>query len=93
MILRHHVLRNAAIPIATVGGVTIASLFAGVAVVEVAFGLQGIGSYLIQSVSDKDFAVVQAISLILVTAFIVTNTIVDILYHMLDPRLRSRVQT
>jgi peptide/nickel transport system permease protein len=93
VILRHHVLRNAAIPIATVGGVTIASLFAAVAVVEVAFGLQGIGSYLIQSVSDKDFAVVQAISLILVTAFIVTNTIVDILYHMLDPRLRVRAQT
>lgn len=92
LILRHHVLRNAAIPIATVSGVTIASLFAGVAVVEVAFGLQGIGAYLIQAVSDKDFAVVQAISLILVSAFIVTNAAVDVLYHVLDPRLKGTVQ-
>ncbi len=93
VILRHHVLRNAAIPITTVAGVTIASLFAAVAVVEVAFGLQGIGAYLIQSVSNKDFAVVQAISLILVSAFIVTNTVVDILYVVLDPRLRQRARS
>jgi len=89
LVLRRHVLRNAAIPIVTVGGVTVASLLAGVAVVEQAFGLQGIGAYLIQSVADKDFAVVQAICLILVSAFIVINAIVDVLYYLLDPRLRQ----
>jgi peptide/nickel transport system permease protein len=94
VILRRHVVRNAAIPIVTVGGITVASLIAGVAIVEKAFGLQGIGAYLIQAVTEKDFAVVQAISLILVATFIVVNTIVDILYFALDPRLRdsSRAQ-
>jgi peptide/nickel transport system permease protein len=89
LIIRRHVLRNAAIPITTAAGLTVAYLVAGVAVIEKAFNLQGIGSYLIEAVSQKDFAVVQAISLILVTIFIVTNTVVDILYRLLDPRLRT----
>jgi len=56
--------------------------------VETAFGIDGLGSYLIQAVQNKDFAVVQAISLILVTVFIITNAIVDVVHLMLDPRLR-----
>jgi peptide/nickel transport system permease protein len=87
-ILRRHVLRNAAIPITTVGGVTIASLIAIVAVVEQAFNLNGIGAYLVNAAASKDFAVVQIISLILITAFIVTSTAVDLLYALLDPRLQ-----
>jgi len=87
-VIRRHVVRNAAIPITTVAGLSIASLIAGVAVVETAFGIDGLGSYLIQAVQNKDFAVVQAISLILVTVFIITNAIVDVVHLMLDPRLR-----
>ncbi|MGH3273754.1 MAG: ABC transporter permease [Streptosporangiaceae bacterium] len=86
-LLRRHVLRNAAIPITTVTGVTIASLIAVAAVVETAFNLNGLGSYLVSSASSKDFAVVQAISLLLVAAFIVTNAFVDLLYAVLDPRV------
>ena len=67
-ILRRHVLRNAAIPITTVVGLTIASLIALSAVVETAFGLNGLGSYLVQAAQNKDFAVVQGISLVLVVA-------------------------
>ena len=87
-ILRRHVLRNAAIPITTVVGLTIASLIALSAVVETAFGLNGLGSYLVQAAQNKDFAVVQGISLVLVTVFVVLNTIVDILYAALDPRVK-----
>jgi peptide/nickel transport system permease protein len=86
-ILRRHVLRNAAIPITTVAGVTIASLIAIAAVVEQAFNLNGLGSYLVSAASSKDFAVVQAISLLLVAAFIVSNAFVDMLYAVLDPRV------
>ncbi len=86
-ILRRHVLRNASIPIATVVGLTIASLIALSAVVETAFGLNGLGSYLVQAAQNKDFAVVQGISLVLVVAFVVTNTLVDIAYAVLDPRV------
>jgi len=88
LVIRRHVLRNAAIPISTVAGLTIASLIALSAIVERAFALNGLGSYLIQAALSKDFAVVQGISLVLVMAFVITNTIVDILYALLDPRVK-----
>jgi peptide/nickel transport system permease protein len=86
-VLTHHVLRYALIPISTVTGITIASLLVGTVIVEPAFGLSGLGSLLVQSVEDHDFPVVQAISLILVTAFVVINVAVDMLYPLLDPRI------
>jgi len=90
-ILRRHVLRNAAIPIMTVSALTVASLLAGAIVVEYAFGLGGIGSLLVQSVSDKDSNVVLAIGLILVLVFVITTTALDFLQYLLDPRLRLKV--
>jgi peptide/nickel transport system permease protein len=89
-----HILRNAAIPITTVSGITIASLIAVAAVVETAFSLNGLGAYLVQAAASKDLAVVQGISLVLVTAFVLINAIVDVLYAVLDPRvaLGSRAQ-
>jgi peptide/nickel transport system permease protein len=86
-VVRRHVLRNAAIPILTVSGLTIASLIAVAAVVERAFNVTGLGSYLLQAANQGDLAVVQGISLILVFAFIFTNTLVDLLYAFLDPRV------
>jgi peptide/nickel transport system permease protein len=93
-VVRRHVLRNAAIPITTIVGITIASLIALSAVVETAFGLNGLGAYLVQAAQNKDFAVVQGISLVLVVAFVITNVVVDIAYAVLDPRvsLGSRAQ-
>jgi peptide/nickel transport system permease protein len=87
LVIRRHVLRNALIPITTVGGLTVAGLIAGSVVVENAFALNGLGSYLISSVEQKDFPVVQAIALLLVAAFVVVNTIVDLLYGLIDPRV------
>jgi peptide/nickel transport system permease protein len=87
LVVRRHVLRNAAIPILTVAGLTVGSLIAGAVVVEQAFHLNGLGSYLVEAVQQKDFPVVQAISLLFVTAFIVINTLVDLLYSVLDPRV------
>jgi peptide/nickel transport system permease protein len=89
-VISRHVVRNAMIPITTVSGLTIAGLIAGDVVVEQAFGINGLGSFLVQSALDKDFASVQAISLILVTAFVVVNAIVDLWSLVLDPRLRAR---
>ncbi len=93
-LIRRHVLRNAAIPITTITGITIASLIALDAVIETAFSLNGLGAYLVQAAESKDLAVVQGISLVLVTAFVVVNLIVDLLYAVLDPRvtLGSRAQ-
>jgi peptide/nickel transport system permease protein len=93
-LIRRHILRNAAIPITTVSGITIASLIAVAAVVETAFSLNGLGAYLVTAAQDKDLAVVQGISLVLVTAFVVINVTVDLAYAVLDPRvaLGSRAQ-
>jgi peptide/nickel transport system permease protein len=87
-LVRRHVLRNAAIPITTVSGITIASLIAVAAVVEQAFALNGLGAYLVSAASSKDFAVVQGISLVLVGAFVIVNVLVDLLYAVLDPRVQ-----
>jgi peptide/nickel transport system permease protein len=88
LVIRRHVVRNALIPVVTVSGITVASLVAGVAVVETAYELPGIGAYLVQSVTNNDFPVVQAICLILVVVYVVVNALVDLLYLALDPRLR-----
>jgi peptide/nickel transport system permease protein len=87
VVVRRHVLRNAAIPITTVVGITITALIALAAVVETAFGLNGLGSYLVEAAQNKDFAVVQGISLVLVFAFVITNAIIDVAYAILDPRV------
>ncbi len=87
-VLRHHVLRNALVPVTTAVGITVAGLIAGSVVVEEAFALNGIGTLLIQSISDHDLAVVQAVTLLLVAAFVIVNTVVDVMHPLLDPRMR-----
>ncbi len=86
-IVRRHALRNALVPIVTLAGVTTASMIALAAVVERAFSLNGLGAYLVNATLSKDLAVVQGICLVLVTAFVVVNTLVDITAALLDPRI------
>ena len=90
MVFRRHVLRNAAVPIVTISGLTVAGLIAGSIVVETAFNLGGMGSLLVKSVSAKDYNVVLAISLILVAAFVIANTVADLAQLALDPRVRGK---
>ena len=91
LVIRRHVVRNAMIPIMTVGSITAASLIAGAVIVENAFSLNGLGSLLITSVQAHDFPVVQAVCLIIVAVFVVLSAITDALYSLLDPRIgRSR---
>ncbi len=87
-VLRRHAVRNALIPVTTASGLTVGSLIAGTAVVETAFGISGGGSLLVQSVEVKDFPVVQAVCLIMVIAFATINSGVDLLYSVIDPRIR-----
>jgi peptide/nickel transport system permease protein len=85
-VIRRHVLRNALGPITTISGVVVAGLLVSSAVVESAFGLNGLGSLLVQSVDKRDFPVVQAIVLTVVVTFVVCNVLVDLLQTVLDPR-------
>jgi peptide/nickel transport system permease protein len=89
-VFRRHVLRNAAIPVITVSGLTVAGLFAGSVVVEAAFGIDGLGSFLVSAVSAKDYNVVQAVGLLLVAVFVLVTTLIDVLHVTLDPRLRTK---
>ena len=84
--IRRHVFRNSIGPILTVSGLLVAGLLVASSIVEAAFGLAGIGSLLVQSVDRLDFPVVQAIVLLIVTAFVVVNAIIDILEPWIDPR-------
>lgn len=89
LVLRRHVLRNAALPVMTASGLAVAGLVAGALVVEEAFGIDGIGALLVKSVAGKDYPVVTAISLIVVVAFVLVTTLIDIAQVLLDPRERS----
>ncbi|MCD5348187.1 ABC transporter permease [Agromyces sp. H3Y2-19a] len=88
IVLGRHTIRNSMLPVTTVIGTNIAGLLASAFVIEYAFTLDGIGSLLVNSVQKKDFAVVQAIALIMVLAFGLINLIVDLLYAVIDPRVR-----
>jgi peptide/nickel transport system permease protein len=88
LVIRRHVARNALIPITTVVGLTSAGLIAGSIIVDQAFSLNGLGSYLVSAVNQHDYPVVQAITLLMVAAFVVINTAVDIAYPFIDPRIR-----
>lgn len=88
VVVSRHVVRNAAMPVLTVAGLTIAGLIAGSVVVEQVFQLGGLGQLLVSSVQQKDFPVVQAVCLVYVAAFIVLNTLIDLAYTLLDPRVQ-----
>jgi peptide/nickel transport system permease protein len=88
-VVRRHVLRNALGPISTISGLLVAGLLVSSAVVESAFGLNGIGSLLVQAVSRLDFPVVQALVLVVVAVFVVINTAIDLLYPWIDPRVAA----
>jgi peptide/nickel transport system permease protein len=85
-VVRRHVMRNASPPILAVSGLMLAGLFAGTAVAEEAFGIDGLGALLVDSAAKQDLIVVQVISLLMVAAFVVINSAVDIANAALDPR-------
>jgi peptide/nickel transport system permease protein len=90
-VVRHHIWRNASGPILSVSGLSIAGLFAGTAVAEQAFGINGIGSLLTQAAASQDLPVVQILSMLMVATFVIVNLIVDAVSAVLDPRLKQEV--
>ncbi|MCG5218387.1 ABC transporter permease [Streptosporangium sp. KLBMP 9127] len=86
-IITRHILRNAAAPVVTLTATITAYLLGGALVVEYVFNLPGIGSYVVQAVGRRDYAVVQAGVLLAAAVFIVMNVLVDLMVGTLDPRL------
>ncbi|MCO5224222.1 MAG: ABC transporter permease [Thermomicrobiales bacterium] len=87
-VVRKHVLPNAGIPVLTVVGIQVASLLGGAVIVEQIFALPGVGRYIYEAIQNRDYPVVQSVTLVLATIFVTVSLIVDILYAFLDPRLR-----
>lgn len=84
-----HSLRNASLPIVTTIGIGIANLLGGVVVTESVFGIPGLGRLLVESVLSRDYPMVQALILLFALAYVLINLITDILYMLIDPRLRT----
>ena len=89
-VMRDHVLRNAMVPIITVAGIQLASLLGGVIVVEVLFAWPGLGRLTYDAVLARDYTVVQGAVLLVAAIFLVANLVVDLLYALIDPRIRYR---
>ena len=86
--LWRHVLRNAMIPVLTVAGLQFANLVTGTIVVENVFVLPGIGRLVFQAISNRDLIVVRDVVMLLAAVVVIVNFVVDVLYAVIDPRLR-----
>jgi peptide/nickel transport system permease protein len=87
-VLWRHVLRNAFVPVLTVMGLQFANLLTGTIVIENVFALPGLGRLVFQAISNRDLALVQNIVMLLAALVIVINFVVDLLYAVVDPRLK-----
>ena len=87
--LWRHVLRNALIPVLTVAGLQFANLVTGTIVVENVFVLPGVGRLVFQAIANRDLVVVRDVVMLLAAVVVVVNFVVDVLYAVVDPRLRS----
>jgi peptide/nickel transport system permease protein len=88
-VIVRHALRNALIPLVTIVGLQIGNLLSGAVVVETVFARQGIGSMLIKGIVQKDFPLVQGLILFIAVVYIGINIAIDILYGVIDPRVRT----
>jgi peptide/nickel transport system permease protein len=86
-VLRKHALRNALIPVVTVIGFEVGVLIGGAAIVEIIFGLPGVGYVLLNAIFNRDYPVIQTATLLIATVFVVVNVLVDLVYGFLDPRI------
>lgn len=87
-IVARHLLRNAAIPVVTVAALEIANLLAGAVIVETVFAWPGLGQLTVQAINARDFMLVQGVVLLGAVTAIVLNLVADLLYSIIDPRIR-----
>jgi peptide/nickel transport system permease protein len=88
VIINRHALKNALLPVVTLIGIEAAFLIGGLVVTEQVFNLNGIGRLFVQSVQNQDYTMTQALVMLVVAVFVLTNTVVDLIYAWLDPRIR-----
>ena len=87
-VVRHHVLRNAYLPVLTILGLQVGAMFAGSVIVETIFNWPGMNTYLLQAINVRDYPVIQAVVLVASAIFVAVNFLTDVSYAFLDPRIR-----
>ena len=88
IVIYRHALKNALIPVATVIGLQVGTLLGGAIIIEEIFGLPGIGRFALEGINLRDYPVVQGAVLVVAGAFVLVNVLVDVLYALIDPRVR-----
>jgi peptide/nickel transport system permease protein len=88
IVMFRHGLRNALLPVVTVIGLSIGALLSGAVLTETIFGLTGVGRTIFESITGRDYIVIQGFALIIALIYVIVNLIVDISYGFLDPRVR-----
>jgi peptide/nickel transport system permease protein len=86
-VVLRHAMRNALLPVVTVIGLEFAFLLGGLLVTEQVFNLNGIGKLMVEAVVRRDYTMTQALIMLVASAFVVTNFVIDLLYVFLDPRI------
>ena len=89
VVVGRHALRNALIPVITILGLQLGSLLAGAVVTEKIFNWPGIGTLLLKSIQTMDFPMVQGCILVIAGTYVLTNLMVDIIYELVDPRMKT----
>jgi ABC-type dipeptide/oligopeptide/nickel transport system permease component len=90
VVITRHALKNAMIPVLTIMGMQLAFLTGGTVIMENIFVLPGMGKYLLDAITWRDYPAIQGINLFICSLIITINLIVDLLYGFFDPRIRYR---
>jgi ABC-type dipeptide/oligopeptide/nickel transport system permease component len=85
-----HLFLNALVPVLTMSGIQLGYLLGGTVIVEQIYVLPGLGRLLVTSINNRDFPVVQSVTMLFATGFVVVNMVVDVLCALIDPRARVR---
>ena len=88
MVLYKHVLKNSLIPVLTLSGPLVAGVLSGSFVVEIIFGIPGMGKHLVQSVTNRDYPLIMGMTLVFALMLVLSNLVIDLLYTAADPRIK-----
>jgi peptide/nickel transport system permease protein len=83
-----HALKNAGVPIVTVIGIGVALLIGGVVITETVFNIPGVGRLVVDAISQRDYPIIQGVTLLFSGIYVIVNLLVDLSYTLLDPRIR-----
>ena len=84
----HHALKNAMLPVSTIIGIEAAFMMGGLVVVEIVFNIPGMAYFLVEAIQVRDYPIVQSLVMLMAVVTVVINFIVDMIYALLDPRIR-----